>query len=167
MIRRYKPTPEQRAKLRTKLALSTAVHTNTTWVANRTDEFDGDARVRRYATAKAQRAGVSTTGKRWCGHLCRPGVAFDPQAWLPESDLKDESKRKCRELNYSCEEFNITPTEIDRPDPNDSDYQVSEQIVQRDVKEAVGDLHEKGVRVTPQQKADLTEKIRKDASGEE
>ena len=149
---------------RTKLPFGLcALHTNSTFVANRTDEFDGDARVRKFATARARKAGVNTNGKRFCGEACRPGVPFDPEAWLPESDLKDSIKNRCIEKNWNCEELGVKGVVTESQDPGP--YQVAEGIVTEEVNEIVAEKAEQGERVTPQQKADLTEKVRTVASG--
>lgn len=161
----YNPTAPKQPPKKRGMFPCPALHTNTSFVANRSDEFDGDARIRRVAMAKAEKAGVSTVGKRFCGQLCRPGVPLDPQAWLSESDLKGETKNRCVRENWNCEELGVTAVEIDAPD--DGPYQVAENIVQEEVRDTITDMHEKGEKVTPQQKADLTDKIRRVASGAE
>lgn len=158
----YTPTLEQRARLRSTFPCP-SLHTNTSFAANRPDEFDGDVKVRRFATARANRAGVNTNGKRFCGQLCREGVPFDPEAWLPEADLKDSIKRKAIEKNLNCEELGVKAVVFDAPAAGP--YQVSEKIVTERVEKIVADRAEQGDRVTKQQHADLTERERTVASG--
>ncbi len=159
---KYAPTPEQRLRLRGTFPCP-SLHTNTSFVANRSDEFDGDARVRKFAMARANRAGVNTNGKRFCGEACRPGVPFDPEAWLPESDLKDSIKNRCIEKNWNCEELGVKGVAVESPDTGP--YQVAEGIVTEEVNDIVADKAEQGERVTKEQRAELTDEVRKVASG--
>ena len=94
---------KQYRPLRTTLDICTAIHTNTTFMANReADEFEGDKKVRKYAEARARAAGVNPTGKRFFGGMCRDGKPFDPEAWISEGDAKAEIKTKCEKNRMHC-----------------------------------------------------------------
>lgn len=80
-----------------------AIHTNTTFMANRDDEFEGDRKVRKHAMDKARAAGVSPTGKRFFHGLVPEGKPYDPSGWVSEGDAKAEIKRKCELNRFNCE----------------------------------------------------------------
>jgi len=108
---------------RTTLSLPTAIHTNTTFMANRDDEFDGDKTVRKHAMNKARAAGVNPNGKRFFHGLVPEGKPYDPSGWVDESNAKDEIKAKCKTNKFHCEGLVTNkvpgyerPDELSQPD---------------------------------------------------
>jgi hypothetical protein len=160
---------QYRPDLRTTLNVPTAIHTNTTFIRNLPDPFGGHELQRKAAMAKAEAAGVSTSGKRFAGQLCREGVPNDPQAWLNESDYKAEMTRLARQQGRSL--YDDTKTiyqapEPDAPGPGDEPYRVNDAIVAEAVEDEV---HQRAVRgepaPTPKERIELGEKYRELHSG--
>lgn len=107
---------KHRPNLRTTLDVCTTVHSNTTFMANRGDEFEGEPKARKHAMAKARAAGVNPTGKRFFGGLCPPGEPFSPKAWVTESNAKAEIKAKCAAHGLHCEGLVKSDDNFEPPD---------------------------------------------------
>lgn len=106
------------------------LHTSTTFMANRDDGFGADERHRKIAHAKAEAAGVSTTGKTYMSQLCPKGEPLSPKAWISD---KDDAKRICEDNGWGCEELGTTMPAYEGPGPDDEPYKIDEQIVKDEV----------------------------------
>ena len=159
-----------RPDLRTNLDVPTAIHTNTTFMANRGDEFEGDQRVRSYAEARARAAGVSPMGKRFTAGLCRDGVPFDPRAWIDTSNAKSEIKRRCIDLGREAHDglkTIVKARDLDGPLPTEKPYRCNDGIVQRALREELNAMKGRGEPLPDAEgRRELAEKLRAHHSGD-
>lgn len=123
------------------------------WRGLTDDGFGKDEQSRRFARAKAKRAGVDTTGKVFRPELCPLKEPFSPKAWVSD---REEVKAKCKAYGWGLKGQGLynPPPEIQY---EEKPYRIADDIVERetqDVIEAEGfdDL-------TPRERTDLKEKV--------
>ena len=132
------------------------LHTNTGFVAGWGDGFDDRPNPARDEAQQAARAGgVNPTGKTFCPGLGAPGVRNDPKAWVPHDDPKDYIKKRCEELNYTCEGLVNVEQREPETDPTEGPYCVAESLVQEEVDRIVEGEHEG--HIDAPKRADLVE----------
>ncbi len=123
------------------------------------DGFEpGDKVGRQAAFRKARSAGVGVAGKRFFPSLCRPGVAFDPQAWCSDWD---EAKGRAASLGLGMEGHGRELKPIEMPEPEA--VPIAEDIVEEET-QAIIDT-EAGGRLPKKERWDLREKTRKQLIG--
>ena len=124
------------------------------WRGNRDDGFGNDNRSRQFAKRKAEAAGVSTAGKRFCQELCPVGESFSPSAWVSD---RDDVKKVCEQHG-----FGLHGNGMNLPDPEiDTTPQapyVADDLVTEEAKRTAE--FEYGGDVTPTEFAQLKEQTR-------
>jgi len=99
------------------------------------DGFDDDEKSRKKAKEIARRAGVSTEGKTFFPHMCRPGEQFSPTAWVGDAaDLRNAAIAAGVGVNSKiCKVPAVEKATVERP------YQVADDIVERETQMIVDD----------------------------
>lgn len=101
-----------------KLISIPALRTTTTFMAGSDDGFGNDNRGRKIALAKARKAGVNVSGKKFHPGLARRGIQYDPNAWYgSESEVRAKAEAK------GC---NLTGSITHTTGVRDSDYAKAE-----------------------------------------
>jgi putative FmdB family regulatory protein len=137
--------------------------TDTTFVRNWGDGFaDRESMQRNRTKAAAKAAGLNPVGHTYCPGLCAPGTPKDPKAWVPHDNARGYIKKRCEELNYSCEEFGIESRQPET-DPLEGPYTVAPDIVNREVERIVETEHEG--HIAPEKLPDLVEATTERLSG--
>jgi len=96
-------------------------------------------RLRKYYQANAEKAGISTVGKRYMPQLVRPGMAggIDPEAWVPEMEGAAYIKRVCRKRGWSSEgRVEVAGRECATPEKK-TPYRPANDIVERCVNQQI------------------------------
>lgn len=119
------------------------------------DGFGGDNGERQRAYAKAKAAGVNPEGKKYMPGLCRPGVRYDPQAWVSG---RGDVKRVCEKNGWGCEgAVNVKAVERDEPGPDERPYRIADDIIDREVETIV---EKQGGKVSAKQRKRLKAEVR-------
>jgi len=129
------------------------VVTDTTFMAGRRDEFNGNNVLRRIYMERARAAGVNPTGKVYSGGLARfPG---DPKAWIND---RSDVERIARDRGVRVEgSINCDYLPEDMTDPFNEPYRVADELVEDEIDRIET---ESGEPVTGAKREDAREKIR-------
>ena len=133
-----------------------ALQTDTTFLANRPDPFDGDEHYAKRAVANCQAHGTTPGGRTYLGSLAR--FEGDPEAWVTsKADVRDV----CRRRGWSCEgAVEVKAPTPDAPHPLDAPYQVDQKLIQAEVERTT-----EGTDATPSEKAAMAERLSQDRKG--
>lgn len=136
---------------------SPGLRTDTTFLADRGDPFDGDDARAKRCVAAARAGGVNPTGKTYIGGLAKyPG---DPEAWI---DGKGDVRRVCAKRGWGCEGSVTVESPVNEtPDLFEEPYRAADDLVQEEVEKRLG-----GEKVGTKERAELVEKVGEQLSGD-
>lgn len=141
-------------KLATGRFMSLGLKTDTTFMANRDDGFQGDDETRRLAHRNARRLGTSVDNKVYCPELAE--FRGDPRACVSgESDVRRLCDEQGKTIEGSINHKGYV--EPDEPSPDEAPYRVADDIVQNEADRIV-EQHDGDV--TPKERATLVEETR-------
>jgi len=138
-------------------AVHVGLKTDTAFMSGSNDGFGNDNTSRQIALKRAEAAGVSVAGKRFCPGLVdtQGDDQFDPNAWISS---KSEAKKRCEEKGWKSDELGVKPR-LDEPDGKP--YRVCDELVSEEIEERLGDQ-----TVSGKEMADLRETVTNELSGE-
>ena len=129
------------------------IQSSTTYARQKGDGFLNEY-SRRIGHAAARAQGVNPNGKMFVGSLCREGVAYDPRAWVDQSDAKDQIKRVLTDEGMGAQGQINTPL-VERDPVESGPYRPRDSLVERKVEEIVERDH--GGKLEPKKRRDLFE----------
>jgi len=147
------------AHLEKRISVPARLNTDTDFMAGAGVASDGlpDQQSRKIAYAKAKKAGVNISGKRWHPGLCRRGVTFDPEAWYGDrAEVIQKADRLGRCVEGSIN--HVSPIRDEHLAKAEAPYRPSASAVQPEVNREIQQEH--GGRATREKRRELTEKYR-------
>ncbi len=120
--------------------------------------------LRRMYYAAAEKAGISTSGKRYMPELVRPGMAggIDPEAWVPEMEGASYIKRTLRKRGWSSEgRVEVQPPQREIVETK-TPYRPANDIVERCVNQEIA---REGLALTPSERRHLKTETAKTLAG--
>lgn len=130
-----------KSEIRRLISVPTILGTDTQLFLSRSDDgFGNDHESRKIAKAKADAAGVVTSGKTFVPGLCRRGVPFDPMAWVSDkSEVVKKAEKLGRNVVGSIQ--HKTPIRDEHIANLEKPYRVSRDAVKEEVAEAIEQRH--------------------------